>query len=51
MTAHDCAAKGELGELEPLAAAGCMLWDGNMAGWAGIVQRGTLPVAVGLAAA
>lgn len=51
MTAHDYAAEGERGELEPLAGAGCMLWDGSMAGWAGIAQRGALPGAVGLATA
>lgn len=51
MTAHDYTAKGELGVLEPLAAAGCMLWDGNMAGQAGIAQGDALPGAVGLATA
>lgn len=50
MTAHDYAAEGELRELKPLAAAGCMLWDGNMAGRAGIAQRGALPGAMVLAA-
>lgn len=51
MTAHDYAAKGELGELKPLAAAGCMLWDGSMAGRAGIAQRSALPGAMGLTTA
>lgn len=51
MTARDCTAEGELGEVQPLAAAGCLLWDGSMAGRAGIAQRGSLPGAVGLATA
>lgn len=45
---HDYAAEGDLGELEPLAAAGYMLWDGSKAG---IAQRGALPGAMGLATA
>lgn len=48
MMAHDDIAEGDWGELEPLAAMGCILWYGTMVGKAGIVQRGALSGAVRL---